>query len=68
MLGMKNHFDISDSIEICEVDIARVTCKCAGFEGSNGPKCTIMTAFLGVSSWPSTSHFTRKKKTEKVDF
>ena len=26
MLGMKNHFDISDSIEIREVDIAGVTC------------------------------------------
>ena len=26
MLGMKNHFDISDSIEICEVDIAGVAC------------------------------------------
>ena len=26
MLGMKNHFDISGSIEICEVDIARVAC------------------------------------------
>ena len=26
MLGMKNHFDISGSIEIREVDIAGVTC------------------------------------------
>ena len=26
MLGMKNHFDISDSIQICEVDIAGVAC------------------------------------------
>ena len=26
MLGMKNHVDISDSIEIREVDIAGVTC------------------------------------------
>ena len=26
MLGMKNHFDISDSIEIREVDIAGVVC------------------------------------------
>ena len=26
MLGMKNHFDISDSIEKREVDIARVAC------------------------------------------
>ena len=26
MLGMKNHFDISGSIEIREVDIARVAC------------------------------------------
>ena len=26
MLGMKNHFDISDSIEIGEVDIAGVAC------------------------------------------
>ena len=26
MLGMKNHFDISGSIEICEVDIAGVAC------------------------------------------
>ena len=26
MLGMKNHFDISDSIEIPEVDIAGVAC------------------------------------------
>ena len=26
MLGMKNHFDISDSIEIREVDIAGVAC------------------------------------------
>ena len=26
MLGMKNHFDISDSIEIREVDIAEVAC------------------------------------------
>ena len=26
MMGMKNHFDISDSIEICEVDIAGVAC------------------------------------------
>ena len=26
MLGMKNHFDASDSIEICEVDIAGVAC------------------------------------------
>ena len=28
MLGMKNHFDISDSIEIHEVDIAGVACIC----------------------------------------
>ena len=26
MLGIKNHFDISDGIEICEVDIAGVAC------------------------------------------
>ena len=26
MLGIKNHFDISDSIEIREVDIAGVAC------------------------------------------
>ena len=26
MLEMRNHFDISDSIEIREVDIAGVTC------------------------------------------
>ena len=26
MLGMKNHFDISGSMEIREVDIARVAC------------------------------------------
>ena len=26
MLGMKNHFDISDTIEIYEVDIAGVAC------------------------------------------
>ena len=26
MLGMKNHFDIRDSIEIREVDIAGVAC------------------------------------------
>ena len=26
MLGMKNHFDLSDSIEIREVDIAGVAC------------------------------------------
>ena len=26
MLGMKNHFNISDSIEIREVDIAGVAC------------------------------------------
>ena len=26
MLGMKNHFDISDGIEIREVDIAGVAC------------------------------------------
>ena len=26
MFGMKNHFDISDSIEIHEVDIAGVAC------------------------------------------
>ena len=26
MLGMKNHFDISGSIEIREVDIARMAC------------------------------------------
>ena len=26
MLGMRNHFDISDSIEISEVDIAGVAC------------------------------------------
>ena len=26
MLGMKNHFDISDSMEIREVDIAGVAC------------------------------------------
>ena len=29
MLGMKNHFNISGSIEICEVDIAGVTCTCS---------------------------------------
>ena len=28
MLGMKNHIDISGSIEIREVDIAGVACKC----------------------------------------
>ena len=28
MLGMKNHFDISGSIEIHEVDIAGVACTC----------------------------------------
>ena len=27
MLGMKNHYDISGSIEIREVDIAGVACK-----------------------------------------
>ena len=26
MLGMKNHFDISDSIKLREVDIAGVAC------------------------------------------
>ena len=26
MLGMKNHFDINDSIKLCEVDIAGVAC------------------------------------------
>ena len=26
ILGMKNHFDVSDSIEIREVDIAGVAC------------------------------------------
>ena len=30
MLGMKNHFDISGSIEIAEVDIAGVACICLG--------------------------------------
>ena len=27
MLGMKNHFDISHSIEIRKVDIAGITCR-----------------------------------------
>ena len=31
MLGMKNHFDISDSIEIREVDIAGVACTFTSF-------------------------------------
>ena len=30
MLGMKNHFDISGSIEIREVEIAGVACTCFG--------------------------------------
>ena len=32
MLGMKNHFDISGSIEIREVDIAGVACIWIPFE------------------------------------
>ena len=32
MLGMKNHFDISGSIEIREVDIAGVACKWLKFQ------------------------------------
>ena len=35
MLGMKNHFDISDSIEIREVDIAGVTYTCT-YNGKSG--------------------------------
>ena len=34
MLGMKNHFDISGSIEIREVDIAGVACTLYVVEGS----------------------------------
>ena len=34
MLEMKNHFDISDSIEIPEVDIAGVPCMFFGEEPS----------------------------------
>ena len=35
MLGMKNHFDISGSIEIREVDIAEVACKLYKLPGIN---------------------------------
>ena len=35
MLGMKNHFDVSGSIEIGEVDIAGVSC--IYFGSHNGP-------------------------------
>ena len=38
MLGMKNHFDISDSIEIREVDIAGVACMYSAYE----IHCTIL--------------------------
>ena len=37
MLGMKNHFDISDSIEIREVDIAGVACICKNVFGVQIP-------------------------------
>ena len=48
MLGMKNHFDISDSIDIHEVDIAGVACRCEKYPG---PKR------LGRTSWSETSYF-----------
>ena len=37
MLGMKNHFDISGSIEIREVDIAGVACRRLSLSQSRGP-------------------------------
>ena len=41
MFGMKNHFDISDSIEISEVDIAGVACitDCISLLASNVSVC-----------------------------
>ena len=36
MLGMKNHFDISDSIEIREVEIAGVACITISTKGGSG--------------------------------
>ena len=55
MLGMKNHFDISGSIEIREVDIAGVACISIQFYSSKtlrGNKNHILlTAFFLKSVW-----------------
>ena len=55
MLGMKNHFDISDSIEICEVDIAGVACI--------GMKTAFTTGMLLQSIEPN--ELTRLAKTDR---
>ena len=54
MLGMKNHFDISDSIEIREVDIAGVACICPfvfsviqwSFSLKHNPRLTLKKIYL----------------------
>ena len=45
MLGMKNHFDISDSIKIREVDIAKVACIINNQNGQNSA-CESSTRFI----------------------
>ena len=47
MLGMKNHFDISGSIEIREVDIAGVACN-SKMSRLIRPKIELDRAFMPV--------------------
>ena len=48
MLGMKNHFDISDSIEIREVDIVGVACiRCC--RSLNDSSLTILLLLSGFN-------------------
>ena len=54
MLGMKNHFDISGSIEIREVDIAGVACiysPGAGADNPLGPNFDVNRNILSLQSF-----------------
>ena len=58
MLGMKNHFDISGSIEIREVDIAGVACTYKILERRNNEISGTFSDYLAsCEALPHTSSF-----------
>ena len=61
MLGMKNHFDISNSIEIREADIAGVACSEQAYLHLPG---YIKHLFLKLSLYKSVCFVVTSQKTE----
>ena len=60
MLGMKNHFDISDSIEIREVDIAGVACINTDSKNSEEPQQKYRLGTVSIKILGGLNRFYRR--------